>query len=45
MVTISQEYYGQSIRLVLATFAFYRLPEDAQRTFALNAVEWMMEAE
>ncbi len=42
VVTISQEYYGESIHLVLATFAFYRLPEDAQRTFALNAVEWMM---
>jgi hypothetical protein len=45
VVTISQEYYGESVRLVLATFAFYRLPEDAQRTFALNAVEWMMGTE
>ncbi len=30
-------------RIVLAGFAFYRLPEEARRTFALNAVKWLLE--
>ncbi len=30
--------------IIIAAFAFYRLPEDAQRTLALNTVEWLMEA-
>jgi hypothetical protein len=29
---------------IIAAFAFYRLPEEVQRTLALNAVEWLMEA-
>jgi hypothetical protein len=29
-------------RLILASFAFYRLPEEAQRTLALNAAEWLL---
>ncbi len=29
-------------RTVFATFAFYRLPQDAQVTFAQNAVAWLM---
>ena len=29
--------------VILASFAFYRLPEEAQRTFALNAVKWLLE--
>jgi hypothetical protein len=29
-------------RLIVAAFAFYRLPEDAQRTLALSAAEWLM---
>ena len=29
-------------RLIVATFASYRLPEDARRTLALNAAEWLM---
>jgi hypothetical protein len=29
-------------RIILVGFAFYRLPEEAQRTFALNAVGWLV---
>jgi hypothetical protein len=29
-------------RVIIAAFAFYRLPEDAQRTLALNAAQWLM---
>jgi hypothetical protein len=29
--------------MIIALFAFYQLPEDAQRTFALNAADWLME--
>ncbi|MBN1812109.1 MAG: DUF4350 domain-containing protein [Anaerolineae bacterium] len=36
---------AQSLRIVAAFFAFYQLPEDAQRTFALNAVSWLIGAE
>jgi hypothetical protein len=35
----------QSLRVIAAFFAFYRLPEDAQRTFALNAVSWLLDTE
>lgn len=28
--------------IIVATFAFYRLPEDAQRILALNAAAWLM---
>ena len=31
-----------SRRIILATFAFYRLPEDIQPTFAVNAAKWLM---
>ncbi|MCP4544805.1 MAG: hypothetical protein GY832_47505 [Chloroflexi bacterium] len=30
--------------IIIAAFAFYRLPEEVQRTLALNAIEWLMEA-
>lgn len=36
---------AQSLRVIAAFFAFYRLPEDAQRAFALNAVSWLLGAE
>jgi hypothetical protein len=36
---------AQSLRIIAALFAFYRLPEDAQRTFALNAAAWLIGAE
>ncbi len=36
---------AQNLRIIAAFFAFYQLPEDAQRTFALNAVSWLIEAE
>jgi hypothetical protein len=29
--------------VILAGFAFYRLPDDVQRDFALNAVKWLLE--
>jgi hypothetical protein len=29
---------------IIAAFAFYRLPEDTQRTLALNAVKWLLES-
>lgn len=29
-------------RTIFAAFAFYRLPEDAQTTLAINMVEWLM---
>ncbi len=32
-------------RAVIATFAFYRLPEEAQRTLARNVVEWLLDEE
>jgi hypothetical protein len=32
-------------RAVIATFAFYRLPEDVQRTLALNVVKWLIATE
>ena len=32
---------GEVSRLIIATFAFYRLPEGAQRTLALNAARWL----
>ncbi len=35
----------QGLRIIAAFFAFYRLPEDAQRTFALNAVSWLLGTE
>ena len=35
----------QSLRIIAAFFAFYQLPEEAQRTFALNAVSWLIGAE
>jgi hypothetical protein len=33
------------VRTIIALFSFYRLPEDAQRTFALNAAAWLVGAE
>ena len=34
---------GEAVsRIIITTFAFHRLPEDVQRTLALNAVEWLM---
>jgi hypothetical protein len=33
-----------NLRTIIALFAFYQLPEDAQRTFALNAAAWLMGA-
>jgi hypothetical protein len=33
------------VRMILAFFSFYQLPEDAQRTFALNAAAWLTRAE
>lgn len=30
-------------RVILASFAFYQLPDDVQQTFALNAVKWLLE--
>ncbi len=32
-------------RAVIATFAFYRLPEETQRTLALNVVAWLLDEE
>ena len=31
-------------RVIIAAFAFYRLPQEAQRTLALNAARWLMGA-
>ncbi len=46
VMTILDEYdEEESSRAVVATFAFYRLPEDAQRTLALNIVHWLMGGE
>ena len=36
---------AQNLRIIAAFLAFYRLPEDAQRAFALNAVSWLIGAE
>jgi hypothetical protein len=33
------------MRMIIALFSFYRLPEDAQRTFALNAAAWLVGTE
>ena len=42
VLALSESYAGAELRLILATFAFYRLPETAQETFALNSVSWLM---
>jgi hypothetical protein len=43
LITVTEEFYdGEEFRLILATFAFYRLPETAQESFALDAVTWLM---
>jgi hypothetical protein len=34
---------GNIKRLIVATFASYRLPKEAQSTFALNAAKWLLE--
>jgi hypothetical protein len=34
-------YEDTGLRMVIAFFAFYRLPLDAQSAFALNAVSWL----
>ncbi len=36
---------GEESRAVIATFAFYRLPEEVQRLLALNVVEWLLDEE
>jgi len=36
---------GTGVRIIVASFAFYRLPEEAQRTLALNAARWLMTGE
>jgi hypothetical protein len=36
---------GTGTRIILGSFAFYRLPEEAQRTLALNAARWLMMSE
>ncbi|MBN1888490.1 MAG: DUF4350 domain-containing protein [Thermoflexales bacterium] len=33
---------GTESRVIIATFAFYRLPEAARRTLALNAAAWLL---
>ena len=40
LIAFSDERAG--VRLIRGYFAFYRLPEAAQRTFAINAVEWLL---
>ncbi|MBN1977200.1 MAG: DUF4350 domain-containing protein [Anaerolineae bacterium] len=44
-VVIASEDEALNIRMIIALFSFYRLPEDAQRTFALNAAAWLVGAE
>jgi hypothetical protein len=39
------ESEGGTNRAILATFAFYRLPADAQRTLALNAARWLTDSD
>jgi hypothetical protein len=41
MIAATDTQSGRHI--ILATFAFYRLPEDIQRLFALNTVKWLLE--
>ena len=33
---------GTGVRIIVGSFAFYRLPEDARRTLALNVARWLM---
>ena len=40
IIVATEDFSGS--RGIIATLAFYRLPEDIQRTFALNAVAWML---
>ena len=41
-LVIAYDFYDIEYRLIEANFAFYRLPEEVQRTFALNAVAWLL---
>ena len=41
-VLFAYEYADLDFRYALASFAFYRLPEELQTTFAVNVVEWLM---
>ncbi|MCP4427211.1 MAG: hypothetical protein GY803_22210 [Chloroflexi bacterium] len=41
VMIVSETTYN---RFVLASFSFYRLPEDVQQTLAVNIVEWLMAA-
>jgi hypothetical protein len=46
IIALSEEMFsGEELRVIVAAFAFYRLPETAQEPFVLNAVEWLMAAE
>ena len=46
IIALSEEMFsGEELRVIVAAFAFYRLPETAQEPFILNAVEWLMAAE
>ncbi|MBN1877727.1 MAG: hypothetical protein JXA33_26130 [Anaerolineae bacterium] len=42
-VIVATEDEGEGVnRLIIAALAFYRLPEDVQRTLTMNAVSWLM---
>ncbi|MFL7790510.1 MAG: DUF4350 domain-containing protein [Anaerolineae bacterium] len=44
IVVLAGEDEVLGIRSIIALFSLYRLPEDAQRTFALNAAAWLVGA-
>ncbi len=41
LVTVTDDS-DEVARVIVGSFAFYRLPEEARRTLALNAVKWLM---
>jgi hypothetical protein len=42
LVAVENEEDGQ--RILIGTFAFYRLPEEAQARLAINAIAWLIDA-
>jgi hypothetical protein len=43
LIAASDELFdGEEMRLILASFSLYRLPETAQEPFVLNVVSWLM---
>jgi hypothetical protein len=41
-LVIAYDFFDIEYRLIEANLAFYRLPEEVQRTFALNAIAWLL---